>query len=102
MAWARAWEAGNIEDYLSFYSPSFSSPKHSSRAAWEDSRRRIIGRAKDISIEISELTVRIDGDSGKANFTQRYAAHNYRDEVKKSLELRNEDGVWKIVAERVR
>jgi adhesin transport system outer membrane protein len=102
MAWAKAWEAGNIEDYLSFYSSSFSSPKYSSRAAWEESRRRIISRAKDISIEIFDLTVRIDGDSGKANFTQRYAAHNYRDEVKKSLELRNEDGVWKIVAERVR
>ncbi len=102
LAWADAWQSRRIEDYLSFYSSRFSSPKHPSRKAWEESRRRIISRARDISVEIANLKVNVDGDVGRANFTQRYAAHNYSDEVEKSLEFRNEGGVWKIVSERVR
>lgn len=96
--WAAAWASGNVEAYLSYYAPDFR-PRRGSRAAWEKARRRVIGRARNIRIDLDRIRTRIEGDTAVVRFRQKYRAHNYRDTSNKVLRLRREGGRWLIVSE---
>ncbi len=97
-AWAAAWALRDVDRYLAFYSRDFK-PRHGSRAAWERARRRVIGRARNIRVDIEKLKVSVKGNTAIARFRQRYRADNYRDTSNKVLRLRREDGRWMIVSE---
>ncbi|BAN69690.1 TolC family outer membrane protein [endosymbiont of unidentified scaly snail isolate Monju] len=96
--WAAAWASGNVDNYFSFYSSAFK-PAKGSRSAWRTARRRVIGRAHNIQVDIDDIEVSVQGDNATARFRQRYRAHNYRDVSNKVLRLRRENGRWMIVSE---
>ena len=100
--WARAWSEKDLERYLDHYSVAFRPALGLTLAAWQAQRRERLSRPGPIAIEVSALTI-VFSDPGQAavRFDQAYTSASYRDRVEKELDVRLEDGAWKIVRERV-
>ncbi|HEY9098501.1 MAG TPA: outer membrane protein assembly factor BamE [Thiobacillus sp.] len=101
-AWVNAWARRDDEAYLAAYDASFVPQGGASRAAWEKSRRTLLGVAKNIEVRIDSPSVDYLED-GVANvtFNQFYRSDSYRDAVVKQLRMQERDGQWLIAEERV-
>lgn len=98
-AWAAAWSAKDMQAYLGAYDKSFDPPGRQTRAAWEKEREaRIVGKSK-ISVQLSDLTVAVNGDKATARFRQAYTADTLNVTSRKTLDLVNQNGRWTIVRE---
>ncbi|MBU1352593.1 MAG: tetratricopeptide repeat protein [Gammaproteobacteria bacterium] len=98
-AWAAAWSAKDMTAYLAAYDKSFDPPGRQSRSAWEKEREaRIVGKSK-ISVQISDLSVSINGDKASARFHQAYSADTLNVTSRKTLDMVNNNGRWTIVRE---
>ncbi len=98
--WADAWQSKDIDGYLGFYASSFTPEGGIGRAAWEQMRRRYVGKPGRIEIKIGEVSTRAGSpDTVVTEFRQGYVSADYRDEVTKRLEWVREAGAWKIVRE---
>jgi len=98
--WAQAWSTRDIERYLGFYSPTFRPAHGRTLAKWEAERRRIIGSAKVVKLDISGIKVTMkDADNAITTFVQAYQSPVFRDVVTKGLEWRKVDGKWRIERE---
>jgi tetratricopeptide (TPR) repeat protein len=98
-AWARAWSARNMDDYLAAYAPGFTPQGGQTRAAWESERRARIVPRQRIQVDVSDLTVSIDGDRATARFRQAYASDNLNVTSRKVLEMVRSGDRWLIVRE---
>ena len=100
--WRAAWSDRNVSSYLQAYAPNFTPSKGVSREVWEERRRTLIGRAADVFIDVSDLTVTlVDPAHATAVFTQLYRSARYQDSVTKTLHWEHVDGRWLIVRESV-
>jgi murein L,D-transpeptidase YafK len=98
--WAQAWMTRDVERYLGFYSPTFQPSQGRSLARWEADRRRIIGSAKVVKLDLSGIKVTMkDADNATTIFVQAYQSPVFRDVVTKGLEWRKVDGKWRIERE---
>jgi adhesin transport system outer membrane protein len=98
--WAQAWMTRDIERYLGFYSPTFVPSQGRSLDKWEADRRRIIGSAKVVKLDLSGIKVTMkDPDNATTTFVQAYQSPVFRDVVTKGLEWRKVDGKWLIERE---
>jgi outer membrane protein, adhesin transport system len=98
--WAQAWMTRDIKDYLDFYSPTFQPSHGRSLARWQADRRRIIGSAKMIKLDLSGIKVTMkDADNATTTFVQAYQSPVFRDVVTKALDWRKVDGKWLIERE---
>lgn len=98
--WARAWSSGDPETYLTFYSERFL-PARGTREEWAATRHERLTAPEWIEIEVSDLEIAAGGDRAVARFVQSYSRPGYADEVAKTLEwAREDDAVWRILAER--
>lgn len=98
-AWAAAWSAKNMADYLGAYGKDFAVPGKQSRKAWEEERRlRIVGKAS-ISVKVSKLQVKVEGDKAVASFRQAYKADSLSVSGRKRLNLQKVGERWLIVNE---
>ncbi len=101
-SWAAAWSAQHADSYLSFYAQTYSPPGDLSLTQWRESRRERISRPDRIEVQITDLEVELlAAERARVRFRQDYASDNYKDSVRKLLELVREDGQWKIQNERV-
>ncbi len=101
-SWAAAWSAQRTDAYLSFYSQAYRPPDKIGLAEWRELRRDRISRPRRIEVEITDLEVELlDAERARVSFQQDYASDEYRDRVRKVLELVLEDGQWKIQQELV-
>lgn len=99
-AWASAWASKDMSGYLAAYGKEFDPPGKVSRAAWEQDRRaRIIGKSK-ISVQISDLDVKVNGNKAIARFKQAYSADSLNVTSRKTLDLIKSGDRWTIVSER--
>ena len=100
-SWVEAWSRRDVAGYLSFYSRDFKTEDGRSRAAWEEQRRRRVGKSSPISVDIDRIkTGMIGDDRAVTEFRQRYRSADYRDRVTKQLTWMREAGTWRIVRER--
>lgn len=98
-AWAAAWAAKDMRAYLGAYGKEFDPPGRMSRAAWEEERRdRILGKSR-ISVQLSDLSVSVDGNRATARFRQAYSADALNISGRKTLVLQKVGGRWLIVRE---
>ncbi|HEY8354916.1 MAG TPA: tetratricopeptide repeat protein [Methylophilaceae bacterium] len=98
-AWRQAWAEKRIDDYFDFYATGFTGG-FDSHDAWRKQRRERINAARDLRIEISDMDVqRPDDERATVSFTQRYRTATYRDEGRKTLQLRKIDNEWRITDE---
>ena len=99
-AWAAAWSKKNMNAYLGAYGPGFKPPGGQSRAAWEAERRARILPRKRIEVDITDLSIRMDGpDRAMARFRQDYRSDSLDVNSRKTLEMVRNGNRWLIVRE---
>jgi len=97
--WASAWSARDVQRYLGFYSAAFK-PEGIQDKNWKTLRTQRLNKAS-INVQISDLRVQETASNAcTANFQQSYRSSDFNDNSAKTLSLRKEDKVWRIVAER--
>lgn len=97
--WAKAWSSRDMKAYLAAYAPNFTPVGGQSRKDWESDRRaRIVPRSR-IGVDVSNLTVSIDGDRATANFRQAYSSDTLNVTSRKRLDLIRSGDRWLIVRE---
>lgn len=98
-AWAKAWSSKNMSGYLSAYASSFTPPGGQSRSEWEaDRKARIVPRNR-IDVDISELSVSVNGDRASAKFRQAYSSDSLSVTSRKTLDMVKSGSRWLIVRE---
>lgn len=100
-AWAQAWAAKDMNAYFAAYASDFTPPSRQSRADWEKDRiARITGKTQ-ISVQLSDLRVKLEGDKASASFRQDYRGDALHVNSAKTLTLVQQTGGWKIARESV-
>jgi tetratricopeptide (TPR) repeat protein len=100
-AWAKAWAAKDMSNYLGAYGKEFVPPGGLSRSAWESERRkRIVGKTT-ISLKLEQLTVTVNGNKAVAKFRQDYKADALAVSSRKTIDLVKTGDRWLIVRESV-
>lgn len=98
-AWAKAWSSRDMGAYLGAYGPGFVPAGGQSRSAWEaDRKARIVPRSR-IEVEVSDLTIEVNGNRASARFQQAYRSDSLNVSSRKTLELARSGGRWLIVRE---
>ena len=98
--WAAALKSGQIEDYLRFYSAGFQPINDENRQIWEGRRRVQLGEARFSKVEVVDLSVDLPiPGTAVAEFTLSTSDGGVFIRREKTLELRQEGSVWRIVAE---
>jgi tetratricopeptide (TPR) repeat protein len=98
-AWAKAWSTKNMASYLGAYAASFTPPSGQSRSAWEaDRKARIVPRSR-IGVDISDLTIAVNGDRATARFRQAYSSDTLNVTSRKTLDMVKSGSRWLIVRE---
>lgn len=100
-AWAKAWSNKNMNGYLGAYDSSFRPPNGRTRQAWEQERRERIVPRNSISVEVSNLDIKLNGDRAVVSFRQNYKADSISATSRKTLELVQRNGRWLIARESV-
>jgi adhesin transport system outer membrane protein len=99
-SWRAAWARRDVEAYLQAYAPTFAPSQDASRVQWSQKRRAIIGKAANVAVELSDVTVTLaGGDKASTAFSQAYRSASYQDKVRKTLEWQRIEGRWQIVRE---
>lgn len=99
-AWANAWRSLDHGAYVAKYSPDFVPAKGGTHAAWVSERARVMGRAKAVTLEVSDVKVKLKDEShASTTFRQAYSATGYKDVVQKTLEWQKVGGQWLIARE---
>ena len=98
-AWAQAWSAKDMSAYLGSYANNFDPPGKQARKAWESDRRaRIVGKSI-ITVNLSNLSVTVQGNRSTAKFKQDYSADTLNISSRKTLDLTKVGERWVIVRE---
>jgi adhesin transport system outer membrane protein len=99
-AWALAWSSKDVSAYLDSYAQTFAPSGGSDRTGWADSRKRVIGAAGDIHLDITDIKLAVkDAQHATTSFRQTYRAARYKDVVQKTLDWQKIDGKWLITRE---
>ncbi|MET0335626.1 MAG: tetratricopeptide repeat protein [Rhizobacter sp.] len=96
-AWASAWSRKDVPAYLAAYTPNFTGGK--TRKAWEDERRARIEGKRSITVALTDLDTRVQGDKVLVQFRQQYTADALKVSSRKTLEMVKVSGRWLIQKE---
>jgi outer membrane protein, adhesin transport system len=97
--WAAAWEARDVDRYLSFYAPGFRSERGDAES-WKNQRRRLLAKKGDINVKLEEVLAReLAPDRVETQFKQTYRSGGFSDVMQKSLIWQQIGGQWLIVKE---
>ena len=98
-AWAKAWSNKDMSGYLGSYAKNFATPKNLARKDWEEERRdRIMGKSR-ISVKVSDVVTKSNGNSATVKFRQTYDADALSTSSRKTLELNKVGDRWLIAKE---
>lgn len=99
--WQDAWQSGDAERYLSFYSETFTPSGDLSRVEWRSQRQTRVSPANPIALSLSNFEVVLEDDNQKAmvSFDQLYESSKHQEQSRKELVL-VKDEEWQIIAER--
>ncbi|MBE0598458.1 MAG: 6-bladed beta-propeller, partial [Desulfuromonadales bacterium] len=98
--WAQAWSAQDVAGYLASYSIYFRPEGELSRRAWEEQRRQRLLKPKWIKVELKDIRI-LPRDGGvQVELLQEYRSSHFQERTRKRLDLIEENGEWRIVAEK--
>ncbi len=97
-AWIEAWESRDVDRHIAFYAPEFHSGGMD-RAAWRAHKARLAARYSFISVEISDVAMKLAGETAEVTFKQRYRSDRNQETGLKTLALRLVQGAWLIEEE---
>ena len=69
------------------------------RSSWEAQRRERVSSPKSIDVQLSDMTIDLQGDTASASFRQAYRSDRFNSTVTKTLKLALQNGQWRIVDE---
>jgi ketosteroid isomerase-like protein len=97
--WARAWSRQDMDAYFAAYTPDYNGGKN--RKAWmEDRRVRITGK-KSIEVNVTGISVVMEGNAATAHFKQEYSAGDLQVTSGKRLRFVKVGDRWLIDKESV-
>lgn len=107
-AWARAQTQGDFDAYSALYAPEFSGVKRVrdgavtsyTRDRWLRDRAKMFRRGQ--TVQVTDITVHVDGDSATATFRQYWKSQNYADQGLKAIHLQRSGRQWLIVREEMK
>ena len=98
--WAKAWSSKDLDKYFASYADNFKPAKGESRKAWAATRRDRVSKPANISVELNNQKVVLDGaDNAKVSFKQTYSAGGKPIRTNKTLMLKKTSGAWLIEQE---
>lgn len=99
-AWAAAWSAQNVSEYLSFYAADFKPAGGESRSSWEATRRIRVSAPESIKVVVGKPTIRFtDATHATVRFRQSYRASHHRSNANKTLQMVKNADKWQIQEE---
>lgn len=101
-AWSDAWQAQDVDGYLSAYASNYTPDEVTSHEDWAQQRRERIMAPAFIELQLKEMQVHPVSDTRvEVRFSQHYRSDRYRDSESKRLVLEREQnsGEWKIIQE---
>lgn len=106
-AWERAQENKSFSTYQACYDSSFVGVKSTKSGTsqtlnyrvWMADRRRMIANAVNLNVDISNLQIRVEGDTAIAEFDQYYRSLRYSDWGPKEIRIKMTPSGAKIVYE---
>ena len=99
--WARAWSQKNMAAYLGAYDKSFTPPDGMTRKAWEKDRTERIMYKSKITINLSNVQIKVSGQTATATFVQRYQADQLNVSGRKTLKFVKRGNDWQITQESI-
>ncbi len=96
--WRASWEEKRIDDYIRYYSTSFSS-QGLSRDKWKARKEGLSKINGTVRVKLEDITVLKQKDGLVVQFFQDYAADNVANMGTKTLYLLKENSNWGIIAE---
>lgn len=99
--WASAWQNKDVDSYLKHYAGDFTPAGGLTHSAWLQQRRERLGRPGEITVQLSDPEIKVDGSHATARFTQSYSAQGKTLRETKTLALALRDGRWLIRQERL-
>jgi tetratricopeptide (TPR) repeat protein len=100
-AWAAAWSRKDVKGYLAAYGRNFEVPGGGSRKEWEAEREARIDKPGSIKVALSDIRIKLDGDTATVQFRQHYNSKTLNTSTQKVLLLNRQGGRWLIQQERV-
>jgi len=97
-AWELAWEAKDLDKYMSFYSKAFKKSKYNWES-YKEYKKNVFNAAGTISVEIKNVKIEWNNYFLIASFDQEYLAHSIYSSRLKILHFQLENGGWKIAKE---
>jgi len=98
-SWKTAWSSKDFDNYINHYSLDFMNNKNQNYEEWKKFRKPRIIYKDEIFIEISNLYFEVQKETVEVSFNQTYKSNNISSTSKKTLILKNENGVLKIINE---
>jgi len=98
-AWRNAWEAADLDAYISFYD---SDADQGGRRGLDSIKEHKVDLWRDkepLTVGIDDLDISLHKDGVKVSFVQEYKARGFSDRGVKTLYLQPEGESWKIVSE---
>ena len=96
--WRKAWESKEIEEYMSFYSPRFSSDGKN-REQWKRYKTLVANKYNRITVKIENLRLLKNDGIVLAKFDQSYRTERLESKGEKRLYLQQNSTEWRIVGE---
>ncbi|MDY6970774.1 MAG: L,D-transpeptidase family protein [Thermodesulfobacteriota bacterium] len=96
--WRSSWEKKEIERYMDFYGPDFSS-RWMNRNRWKANKTRLARKYEKIHVQVDNLQLFKTNGVVLARFRQTYRAGDFLSLGTKRLYLEKDSDQWKIIGE---
>ncbi|MBX2846874.1 MAG: nuclear transport factor 2 family protein [Acidiferrobacterales bacterium] len=99
--WRQAHERADAERYLQSYSDAFVAPDNGRLQDWQATIRNQLSANQQTSIRLADMEINLANSNSEASVTFEQEIRSDSDYVwsKKLLDLKQQDGQWRIVAE---
>jgi hypothetical protein len=97
-SWRQAWTSKEIEPYIAFYDESFKS-SGKDLAQWKVHKAKLNRNYEYISVEISDMNVKLTAGGAIVSFKQLYQSNLFKADGIKTLYLVETESGWKIINE---
>lgn len=100
-AWRAAWQARDVERYLSFYAPDFHPQGGSAVPVWRAERTRRLTAVETLSVVLEKMKLDRQRDPTriKASFIEHLSAGDFQRARHKTLEWKKSKEGWRILRE---
>lgn len=100
--WVDAWIKQDVERFFGHYAKDFVPPDGMAQEQWRKIRQSGITTPKDIAVKLEDVQFSMAGtQNARISFRELYRSNISTKVRARTLDLRNIDGSWKIVAEQV-